>query len=281
MHRTKRAHCAISTLEKVIQRRTTELVHENPYELLVATVLSAQCTDERVNQVTPSLFDAFPSVHAMAEISSEDILPYIKSVTYPNSKSRHLSVLSKMIVSDFGGEVPRTVDELRTLPGVGQKTAQVVAAGAFGVPTLAVDTHVFRTAHRIGLVPLGASTPEKVEKHLKNLVPREKWADLHHILIFHGRYTCRARAPQCGECVVKSCCRYGAQLERLPAPIEGLDPKRAAYYCATRRHYFDEPDRVSDRSGLEQISCPRCGSMNVFMTKSGATTKRIRDFRVN
>jgi endonuclease-3 len=185
-----------------------------------------------------------------------------------------------MIVTEFGGEVPSTVKALTRLPGVGNKTAQVVAAVAFGVPTLAVDTHVFRTSHRIGLVTGKANTPEKVEKQLKRLVAKEKWADLHHILIFHGRYTCQARAPQCETCPVTACCRYFDQLQRLPDPIEGLDARKGKYYCATRRHYFDEPDSVTDRTGTEQLSCPRCGSMQVFIAKTGATTRRVRDYRV-
>ncbi len=280
MNRTERTQCTIYALDKKIERRTTELVHVNPYELLVATVLSAQCTDERVNQVTPPLFKAFPTVHRMAEATEEELFPFIKSVTYPNNKSRHLVGLSRMIVSEYAGEVPQAVKKLIRLPGVGQKTAQVVAAVAFGVQTLAVDTHVFRVSHRIGLVKSDAKTAEKVEKQLKRLVPRELWSDLHHMLIFHGRTTCRARSPQCDECAVSGCCNYFAKRQKLPSQINGLQSKLGRYYCATRKHYFMKPDRITDRYGMEQISCPRCGSMNVFLAKNGETTRRIKDFRV-
>lgn len=280
MNRTQRTQCTIYALDKTIERRTTELAHVNPYELLVATVLSAQCTDERVNQVTPPLFNAFPNVHQLAEAMEEELYPFIKSVTYPNNKSRHLVGLSRMIVSEFGGEVPRTVKTLTRLPGVGQKTAQVVAAVAFGAQTLAVDTHVFRVSHRIGLVKSDAKTADKVEKQLKRLVPRELWSDLHHMLIFHGRTTCQARSPLCNECHVSGCCKYFAKVQKLPSPIKGLQSKLGRYYCATREHYFMKPDRITDRYGTEQISCPRCGSMNVFLAKNGETTRRIKDFRV-
>jgi len=280
LNRTQRTQCTIHALQKIIERRTTELAHVNPYELLVATVLSAQCTDKRVNQVTPSLFKAFPTVHQMAEATVEELFPFIKSVTYPNNKSRHLVGLSRMIVSEYAGQVPRQVKTMTQLPGVGQKTAQVVAAVAFGVATLAVDTHVFRVSHRIGLVNTHAKTPEKVEKQLKRLVPREMWSDLHHMLIFHGRTTCQARSPHCAECPVSSCCKYFIDLQKLPLPISGLQPKQGRYYCATRKHYFSDPDCITDRYGTEQISCPRCGSMNVFNTKTGKTTRRIKDYRV-
>ncbi len=280
LNRTQRAQCTIHALDKIIGRRTTELVHVNPYELLVATVLSAQCTDERVNQVTPPLFNAFPTVAQMAEATAEELFPFIKSVTYPNSKSRHLVGLSRMIVSEYGGEVPRSVKTLIRLPGVGQKTAQVVAAAAFGAQTLAVDTHVFRVSHRIGLVKTDAKTPGKVEKQLKRLVPRDMWSDLHHLLIFHGRTTCRSRSPQCEECPVAGCCNYSANLKKLPTRLNGLVPELGRYYCATRRQYFNQPDRITDRTGTLQISCPRCGSMNVFHAKTGETTRRIKDYRI-
>ncbi len=280
MNRSQCAADVVEALRKIIKRPTTELRHVDPYQLLVAVVLSAQCTDERVNLVTPDLFRAFPTVKDMGGVESEEILPFIRSISYPNSKSRHLSGLSRMIVNDFGGAIPETVRELKTLPGVGQKTAQVVASVAFGVPTLAVDTHIFRVSNRIGLVRADAATPDRVERSLKRLFPRDDWGEVHHLLILHGRYTCTARKPACRECVVSSYCAYKEKLDRLPAPLEGLDPSRGRFFCATRRHYFDDSDLVTDRSGVEQVSCPRCGSMNVFLSKSGETTRRIKDYRV-
>ncbi len=280
LNRTQRAACAIDALDKSSDRRSTELVHVNPYELIVATVLSAQCTDVRVNQISPTLFSAFPTVEKMAHAKPEEIFPYIKSVTYPNSKSRHLAGLARMIVADFNGRVPKKLQELKKLPGVGQKTAQVVAAEAFNIPTLAVDTHVFRVSLRIGLVSTSATTPEKVERQLKRLVPKEEWSDLHHILIFHGRYVCKARSPQCQKCLVSSCCTYFDKLQRLPESVSNLEASKGRFYCATRGHYFNDPDRITDRNGVDQVCCPRCGSMTVFNSKSGETTKRIRDFRV-
>ncbi|MCH8276851.1 MAG: endonuclease III [Bacteroidetes bacterium] len=280
MNRSQCAADVVEALRKIIKRPTTELRHVDPYQLLVAVVLSAQCTDERVNLVTPDLFRAFPTVKDMGRVESEEILPFIRSISYPNSKSRHLSGLSRMIVNDFGGAIPETVRELKTLPGVGQKTAQVVASVAFGVPTLAVDTHIFRVSNRIGLVRDDAATPDRVERSLKRLFPRDDWGEVHHLLILHGRYTCTARKPACRECVVSSCCAYKEKLDRLPAPLEGLDPSRGRFFCATRRHYFDDSDLVTDRSGVEQVSCPRCGSMNVFLSKSGETVRRIKDYRV-
>ncbi|MCH8246364.1 MAG: endonuclease III [Bacteroidetes bacterium] len=280
LNRTQRAACAIDALDAASQRRSTELVHVNPYELIVATVLSAQCTDDRVNQISPSLFSAYPTVQKMAQASPEEIFLFIKSVTYPNSKSRHLAGLARMIVHDFGGRVPGSVKELKKLPGVGQKTAQVVAAEAFDIPTLAVDTHVFRVSHRLGLVNSTSTTPEKVERQLKRLVPKEQWSNLHHILIFHGRYVCKARSPECKDCPVSSYCAYYEKLQQLPEPLLNLEAFKGKFYCATRRHYFGEADLVTDRYGVEQVCCPRCGSMNVFVSKSGVTTKRIKDFRV-
>ena len=280
MNRTQRAACAIDALDKSSERRSTELVHVNPYELVVATVLSAQCTDARVNQISPSLFRAFPTAEKMARASPEEIFPYVKSVTYPNSKSRHLAGLAKMIVNEFGGRVPKSLRELKKLPGVGQKTAQVVAAEAFNIPTLAVDTHVFRVSHRLGIVNATSTTPYKVERQLKRLVQKQQWSHLHHMLIFHGRYICKARSPECEKCLVSFCCTYYEKLLQLPEPLPGLEAAKGKFYCATRRHYFGEADLITDRYGVEQVCCPRCGSMNVFVSKSGVSTKRVKDFRV-
>ncbi len=280
LNRTQRAAGVVAALRKIIKRPATELRHRDPYQLLVSVVLSAQCTDERINLVTPGLFREFPTVFDMAGVGPEEILTWIRSVTYPNSKSRYLSQLSRMIVDEFGGVVPGSVNELTKLPGVGNKTAQVVASVAFGVPTLAVDTHIFRVSNRLGLVRRDATTPLLVERGLKSLFPQDEWGEIHHLLILHGRYTCTARKPSCTECVAAPFCSYRTKLDRLPDSRPGLDPSRGKFFCATRGHYFDESDMVTDRNGVEQASCPRCGSMNVFLSKSGITARRIKDYRV-
>lgn len=267
-------------MRQVIPAPETELDYRDPWQLLVAVILSAQCTDARVNQVTPSLFKRFPTVQDMAAVTHEAVFPLIQSISYPNNKSKHLVGSANLLVDEFDGLVPETVDELVRLPGVGRKTAQVVASVAFNVPTLAVDTHVFRVANRIGLVTENATTPDRVERQLKRLLPAEEWGEAHHLLILHGRYHCTARSPQCDSCVASPCCEYKDRLDRLPPPIQGLDRRKGSYYCATRNHYFDTPDQVTDRSGVEQVSCPRCGSMNVFLSKTGKTTKQVKDYRV-
>ena len=279
MTQKERATFAIRALRSEIPEPETELVHEDPYELIIAVVLSAQCTDERVNKVTPALFEAYPDIHALAKAEPDEIFPFIRSISYPNNKSRHLAGLARKVVGEFGGVVPPGTKELMSLPGVGRKTAQVVASVAFSDNALPVDTHVFRVANRIGLTR-NANTPLKVERQLKRLLPIEDWSEAHHLLILHGRYRCTARGPRCADCPVLPACRYGQELQNLPAPRKNLDSRKGKYYCATRRHYFDEPDVHTDRYGTPQISCPRCGSMNVFNSKTGATTKRPRDYRV-
>ena len=248
--------------------------------MLVAVVLSAQCTDERVNQVTPRLFERFPDAASMAGAEAAGIFPLIRSISYPNNKASHLAGAARLVMEEFGGQVPRTVEELIRLPGVGRKTAQVVVSVAFDVPALAVDTHIFRVANRLGLVGEDAKTPDKVERQLKRLLPEEEWGEAHHLLILHGRYTCTARSPQCAGCAAAAVCPWKEALDRLPPPREGLDARKGRYFCATRRHYFENPDRVTDRQGVEQVSCPRCGSMNVFDARSGRSTKQIKDYRV-
>lgn len=183
----------------------SELQFDNAYQLLVATMLAAQCTDKRVNMVTPALFETYPTPAEMAKASVEEILSFVKSVSYPNSKAAHLSAMSKMLVSDFGGEVPATLEELTSLPGVGRKTANVVLAFAFGQAAMPVDTHVFRVAHRLGLVK-DAPTPDAVEKQLVKLFPTEYISRAHHWLLLHGRYICTARKPHCDECPIREAC---------------------------------------------------------------------------
>ena len=279
MNRTDRAAFVLDRLREAIPQPETELSYRNEYELLVAVILSAQCTDVRVNQVTPALFEAYPSVAALAMATPETVYPFIKSVSYPNNKSKHLVGMARRVQVAYDGAIPEGVKELMTLPGVGRKTAQVVASVAFEVDALPVDTHVFRVANRIGLAK-DASTPLAVEQQLKRVIPKTDWGEAHHLLILHGRYTCTARSPKCDACPVASACRYYARLEALPDPLPDLDPTHGRYYCKTRGHYFDEPAVHTDRYGIEQLACPRCGSMNVFIAKTGRTTKQVRDYRV-
>lgn len=188
---------------------TTELEFGSAFQLLCATLLSAQCTDKRINQVTPALFARFPDAKSMAKAEPEDVFEYIRSVSYPNSKAKHLVEMARMVVSDFGGEVPSDMDDLVKLPGVGRKTANVMQAVWFGRAAMAVDTHVFRVSHRLGLVPATANTPLKVEQELMKNIPADDVPDAHHWLLLHGRYICTSRKPHCEKC-----------------PFDGICPKR-------------------------------------------------------
>ena len=190
---------------------SSELNYENEFQLLVAVVLSAQCTDKRVNMVTPALFQRYGSAEAMSHAAVDDILALIKSISYPNSKAKHLSEMSKKIVSDFGGVVPRTMEELQQLPGVGRKTANVMMAVAFGKPAMPVDTHVFRVAARIGLVA-NAKTPLDTEQQLTKNIPAKWLSTAHHWLLLHGRYVCTARNPKCDTCGLRGFCATAAQM---------------------------------------------------------------------
>lgn len=185
----------------------SELQYNTPFELLVAVILSAQCTDKRVNMTTPALFRCFPDAFTMSRAKVEEIYELIKSISYPNNKAKHLSAMSRKLVEDFNGEVPDDMEMLQTLPGVGRKTANVVEAVAFHRPAMPVDTHVFRVADRIGLVT-DAKTPLETEKQLVKNIPPEILSKAHHWLILHGRYTCTARKPKCEECGIRSYCRY-------------------------------------------------------------------------
>ena len=184
----------------------SELNYSSAYELLVATMLAAQCTDKRVNMVTPALFSAYPTVSDLAKATEEEVLAYVKSVSYPNSKSKHLVQMAQMAVTNFNGEIPSTMEELTQLPGVGRKTANVVLAFAFDQAAMPVDTHVFRVAHRLGLVPDSAKTPDAVEKVLVKNFPKEYISRAHHWLLLHGRYVCTARKPHCEECPLSPIC---------------------------------------------------------------------------
>ena len=197
----------LAYFERTMDATETELHFSNPFELLVAVVLSAQCTDKRINQVTPRLFTDFPVPEAMAATTPEVIYDYIKSVSYPNNKAKHLVGLAKMLVERFGGEVPSTLEELTQLPGVGRKTANIIQAVAFGKAALAVDTHVFRVSHRLGLVPQRCTTPYSVEVELKKHIPEQLVASSHYWLLLHGRYTCLARKPKCDKCGLRDVCK--------------------------------------------------------------------------
>lgn len=185
----------------------TELHHSNPYELLIAVILSAQCTDKRVNMVTPTLFADFPTPEIMAASSSDVIFEYIKSISFPNNKAKHLVGMAQKLVNDFGSVVPDDVEKLQTLPGVGRKTANVIASVIYNQPAMAVDTHVFRVSERIGLTTK-SKNPLQTELELIKHIPKDLIPRAHHWLILHGRYVCQARKPKCNECGIKDFCRY-------------------------------------------------------------------------
>ena len=194
----------------------TELHYKDPFQLLIAVILSAQCTDKRVNQVTPPLFEAFPTPEALAAATPEAVFEYIRSVSYPNNKARHLVGMARMLVEDFHGEVPDTLEQLTKLPGVGRKTANVIQSVVFNKPTMAVDTHGFRASHRLGLAPQTCTTPRSTEKHLMKHIPEELIPTAHHWLILHGRYICTARSPQCEQCGLNGICK-----ESLKPKVKG------------------------------------------------------------
>lgn len=185
----------------------TELHYNNPFELLVAVILSAQCTDKRINQITPALFEKYPDVFTMAKATSEEIFEFIRSVSYPNNKAKHLAGMAKLLVEKFNGEIPSSMEELQTLPGVGRKTANVITSIVFEAPALAVDTHVFRVSNRLGLTR-NATTPLAVEKQLVKYLPVDTIRHAHHWLILHGRYICQARRPKCEVCPITWFCKY-------------------------------------------------------------------------
>lgn len=185
----------------------TELAYSNPFELLVAVILSAQCTDKRVNMTTPALFKRFPDAETMAASSVDEIFSYIKSISYPNNKAKHLKGMAEILMSNFNGEVPATVEALQTLPGVGRKTANVVTSVVFNQPSMAVDTHVYRVSARLGLTT-AAKNPLQAEKQLMKYIPTHQVAVAHHWLILHGRYVCLARNPKCNSCPLTAWCKY-------------------------------------------------------------------------
>lgn len=208
MTRKQRYQYVIEFFKKNAPDAETELIYDNPYQLLVAVILSAQCTDKRVNLTTPAIFEKFPDVESLSHTDFDDLFPFIRSISYPNNKTKHLIGMAKMVMDDFGGEIPMTVEELIKLPGVGRKTANVITSVVDQQPNMAVDTHVYRVSKRIGLVPQTASTPLAVEKELIKNIPTELVHKAHHWLILHGRYICIARNPRCEVCGLRKVCQY-------------------------------------------------------------------------
>lgn len=207
MTKKERYEFIIKYFEENNPEAKTELHYTNPFELLVAVILSAQCTDKRVNMVTPQLFKQFPDIETMAAASSDEIFTYIKSISYPNNKAKHLQAMAKMLLEQFKGIIPSEVETLQKLPGVGRKTANVISSVIYNQPSMAVDTHVFRVAARIGLTT-SAKNPLQAEKQLVKYIPKSLIPKAHHWLILHGRYICIARKPKCPVCGIKQWCKY-------------------------------------------------------------------------
>ena len=206
MTREERYHFILDYFRKKLPNVNTELHFGSSFQLLVATLLSAQCTDKRINQITPELFKHYPDAASMAKAEVEDVFEYIRTVSYPNAKAKHLVEMARMLVADFGGEVPDGLQNLMKLPGVGRKTANVLQAVWFGRAAMAVDTHVYRVSHRMGLVPKTANTPLKVEEYLMKHIPQSDIPDAHHWLLLHGRYVCKSARPECEKCSFDQYC---------------------------------------------------------------------------
>ncbi|MDW8301359.1 MAG: endonuclease III, partial [Bacteroidia bacterium] len=211
MNIEERYEKVLSTLSEKYPAAQTELQYQNPYQLLVAVILSAQCTDKRVNQVTPAFFAAFPDAYTLSQQTPETVLPYIKSISYPNNKAKHLVNMSRILVEKHQGKVPISFQELVALPGVGRKTANVILSVLYEQPAMAVDTHVFRVSNRIGLVK--AKNVLQAERQLVKYIPQEMIPKAHHWLILHGRYICTARKPKCEQCCVSAFCEYYSNLQ--------------------------------------------------------------------
>lgn len=229
MTRQERYQKVLQYFETHVGTAETELHYNSPFELLVSVILSAQCTDKRVNLTTPALFEAYPTAQAMALALPETIFQYIRSISYPNNKAKHLVGMAQMLIRDFNGEVPSGVQELEKLPGVGRKTANVIASVIFHQPTMAVDTHVFRVSNRIGLT-INAKNPLQSEKQLITFIPSHLVSTAHHWLILHGRYVCLARSPKCGICGIRLYCKYFEKLTKKQSKINNvqspLNPKQ-------------------------------------------------------
>lgn len=211
-----RYEAVLAYFEQHVPEAETELMYDNPYQLLVAVILSAQCTDKRVNQTTPAFFEAFPDIETLATASPETVFPLIRSISYPNNKAKHLVGMAQRVKDVYGGDIPMTVAELITLPGVGRKTANVITSVIDHQPNMAVDTHVFRVSARLGLTK-GAKTPLQAEQQLIKRIPKSKVYIAHHWLILHGRYTCLARQPKCEACGIQDLCAYySKQAKQVP-----------------------------------------------------------------
>lgn len=215
MNRKERYDAVLAHFRKEMPEVNTELEFGSIFQLLVAVILSAQCTDKRINQVTPELFRRYPTAQEMAKAEPEDILEYIRSVSYPNAKSKHLVDMARALTERHGGEVPSDMNALLDLPGVGRKTANVIQAVAFGKSAMAVDTHVFRVSHRLGLVSAKDDTPYKVEQALIKHIPAEDIPNAHHWLLLHGRYVCTSRKPHCDKCDLESICQKKIENSKL------------------------------------------------------------------
>jgi endonuclease-3 len=208
MTRKERYQFVIDYFQQHTPEAETELLYDDPYQLLVSVILSAQCTDKRVNITTPAIFEKYPDIPSLSKTSFDELFPLIKSISYPNNKTKHLIGMANMVMDKFNGRIPMTVSELMQLPGVGRKTANVITSVIDQQPNMAVDTHVFRVSHRIGLVPATASTPLAVEKELIKNIPEKYIHKAHHWLILHGRYICIARTPRCEVCGVRLACLF-------------------------------------------------------------------------
>lgn len=215
MTKKERYNGVIGWFEENMPVAETELHYQDPFQLLIAVILSAQCTDKRINMITPALYEVYPTPEKLAEATPEEVFEYIKSVSYPNNKSKHLVGMAKMLLADFGGVVPSDIDELQKLPGVGRKTANVIASVVFDKPAMAVDTHVFRVANRIGLTT-NSKTPLTTEKELVKHIPERLISKAHHWLILHGRYICTARKPKCEKCGIAPWCKSANAHTSLP-----------------------------------------------------------------
>ena len=213
MTRKQRFEFVINYFKDNAPDAETELLYHSPYQLLVAVVLSAQCTDKRVNMTTPAIFEKYPDIQSLATADFDDLFPLVKSISYPNNKTKHLIGMARMVEEKFHGKIPLTVEELVELPGVGRKTANVITSVIDRQPNMAVDTHVFRVAARIGLT-ISAKTPLSAERQLVQLIPRDQIHKAHHWLILHGRYTCTARNPKCSVCGLKPACKYYVRMAR-------------------------------------------------------------------
>ena len=221
MTKKERYKGIIAWFEENMPIAETELHYDSPFHLLIAVILSAQCTDKRVNMTTPAIFEAYPDAETLANASYEDLFQLVRSISYPNNKTRHLIGMAQKLVTDFGGVVPSDIDELMSLPGVGRKTANVIASIIYDKPVIAVDTHVFRVSHRLGLSD--GKTPEAVEKDLESHIPENRRARAHHWLILQGRYVCTARKPSCGECGLKNWCREYRNNDKINGKQKNLD----------------------------------------------------------